>query len=97
MTKPRESVQKTPQVSPLDRRHEPRVQVSKYIRINVAGVELQARLVNESRHGFCILVPRDLVQTGQVITLVYLWGEVEARVIWTRDAGDQSQVGLFVP
>jgi len=89
-------VSETPETRP-DQRREPRYRVDKHLQIFSDGLALPARLVNESMQGFCIRVARGCVRTGQFIRLCFAWGEVEARVMWTRDVGKDSEAGLFVP
>ena len=97
MTKPRECAEEPQQVTPPAARREPRYPVNKGIQITAAGVVTPAVLVNESMHGFCIRVAGARLQRGQLIKLSYAWGEVEARVVWTREVGGQCEAGLFVP
>jgi hypothetical protein len=97
MTKPRDFAEEPQQVTERDERREARYPANKAIKIAVAGVAIQAVLVNESMHGFCIRVPRGCLQRGQLIRLSYPWGEVEARVVWTREVGNHCEAGLFVP
>jgi len=97
MTKTCQPFEELQQLTYSGERREPRYPINKRLRITVGWVGLEALMVNASLHGFCIRVSNGALKRGQAITLAYPWGEVIARVVWTRDAGDETEAGLFVP
>lgn len=66
------------------------------IRSGYKAEEITAELIDISIHGCKVKHRRNDILTGEQFQVIYPWGEVRARVVWTRINGTWVETGFYV-
>ncbi len=93
------STRREPHLQAVERRREKRQQASGAVTLHLAGTPgevVSGELLDVSPSGFRIRHHNRALRPGLEVQVIYPWGEVNARIMWTREVGDSIESGFFI-